>query len=47
MEEADPVEFTKMHGLGNDFILVEDLDAALPEDQCPSLAAVPASAGTA
>ena len=38
MEEADPVEFTKMHGLGNDFILVEDLDAALPEDQCPSLA---------
>lgn len=27
-----------MHGLGNDFILVEDLDAALPEDQCPSLA---------
>lgn len=27
-----------MHGLGNDFILVEDLDASLPEAQCPSLA---------
>lgn len=27
-----------MHGLGNDFILVEDLNAAIEDGQCPSLA---------
>lgn len=32
------MEFTKMHGLGNDFILMEDLNAALAEEQCPGMA---------
>lgn len=30
------MDFTKMHGLGNDFILVEDLDRAFPEADAPA-----------
>ncbi|MBO8168151.1 MAG: diaminopimelate epimerase [Thermoanaerobacteraceae bacterium] len=32
------LDFVKMHGLGNDFIMVKDMDEKLPEDQLPGLA---------
>ncbi|MEA5060087.1 MAG: diaminopimelate epimerase [Candidatus Pelethousia sp.] len=32
------MEFCKMHGLGNDFILVEDLERTFPEADAPALA---------
>lgn len=32
------VHFTKVHGLGNDFILVDDLEGAFSEDEKPGLA---------
>ena len=33
------MHFTKMHGAGNDFILLEDLDGSVPEESWPALAA--------
>lgn len=32
------MNFTKMHGLGNDFILMEDLDKTFPQAEAPELA---------
>lgn len=32
------MDFCKMHGLGNDFILTEDLERAFPQEEAPALA---------
>ena len=28
---AEPMHFTKMHGAGNDFIIINNIDGAIPE----------------
>lgn len=37
-ERAKAMDFTKMHGLGNDFILVDDFDKTFPQNEAPALA---------
>jgi diaminopimelate epimerase len=37
-EEEIDVKFVKMHGLGNDFVVVNNLEEKLPEDRLPDLA---------
>lgn len=33
------MHFTKMHGAGNDFIIINNIDGAIPESVLPELAA--------
>ena len=33
------MKFTKMHGAGNDFIIINNMDGAIPEPRLPALAA--------
>jgi diaminopimelate epimerase len=34
---STPLQFTKMHGIGNDFVIVDDRDSRLSEDLLPAL----------
>ena len=40
MKEGNEMQFTKMNGAGNDFIILDNLDSMIPHSRFPEIARI-------